>query len=305
MKSVFHAGEREVQRRAGVTEMAKRVGNGIHDRIPEAAQEFLGEQSFIVLGAADAQGQLWATVLTGEPGFITAQNDRQVYINALPMMEDPFFALLNRTPVEGVVVGTLAIEPVTRRRMRLNGGAFRSGKGLIVRAEQVYANCPKYIQKREIVSGDALSQTQSTAVTGNRLTPEQIAAIRRADTFFIATGHPEGGADVSHRGGNPGFVRVSEDGARLYWPDYAGNAMFNTLGNIAAHPATGLLFIDFDGSGTMLHLTGEASLLWDETAEQLTGAERGVAFSVREVVERPGAFPLRFRFGDYSRFNPA
>ena len=61
----------------------------------------------------------------------------------------------------------------------------------------------------------------------------QRAWVAAADTFFIASAAPGGGADASHRGGNPGFVRV-RDAATLEWPDYSGNTMFNTLGNITA-----------------------------------------------------------------------
>ncbi len=104
------------------------------------------------------------------------------------------------------------------------------------------------------------------------LAEAQRAWIRRADTFFIATSHPEAGADASHRGGMPGFVRV--EGDRLVWPDYAGNAMFNTLGNIALHPRAGLVFPDFE-AGATLQLTGRAAVDWDrDRAGSFPGAER-------------------------------
>jgi hypothetical protein len=81
--------------------------------------------------------------------------------------------------------------------------------------------------------------------------------------------------------------------------------MFNTLGNIAVNPSAGLLFLDFDGGGT-LQLTGEAQIVWAaERAARFAGAERMVEFRVQEAVETRGAVPLRWRFEGYSPFNPA
>ncbi|HLL38662.1 MAG TPA: pyridoxamine 5'-phosphate oxidase family protein [Rubrobacteraceae bacterium] len=115
---------------------------------------------------------------------------------------------------------------------------------------------------------------------------------------------PEGGADASHRGGNPGFVRFLGENV-LEFPDYSGNTMFNTLGNVAINPSAGLLFLDFEGGGT-LQLTGEARIVWDPgRAARFAGAERVVEFRYREAVVTRGAVPLRWRFEGYSPFNPA
>jgi hypothetical protein len=82
---------------------------------------------------------------------------------------------------------------------------------------------------------------------------------------------------------------VAVDGDRLTWPDYAGNLMYNTLGNIAACPRAGLLVPDFE-SGSLLLLTGRAAIEWDPPrAAQVEGAERQVTLEVEEWVqlERP------------------
>jgi hypothetical protein len=221
------------------------------------------------------------------------------------------------------------VDFATRRRLRLNGRLRRAIDGALeLHTDQVYANCPKYIQARHVIDEadapewsaadgaprrtariadrNALAARWSTA-----LTDAQRALVEAADTFVIATCHPDAGADCSHRGGLPGFVAVErgahEDGRpidRLTWPDYAGNAMFNTLGNLAADPRAGLLFVDF-ARGTLLHLTGRAATDWDPArAAAWPGAERIVTFAVEHVLERPHALPLHFRFGGYSPFNP-
>jgi hypothetical protein len=104
----------------------------------------------------------------------------------------------------------------------------------------------------------------------------------------------------------PGFVRVEATAAgdRLTWPDYAGNAMFNTLGNIAAHPWAGIVVPDF-ASGATLQLTGRAAVDWDPAHAAAAGAERLVALDVDAVVETRGALPFRLGRPEYSPFNPA
>jgi uncharacterized protein len=130
----------------------------------------------------------------------------------------------------------------------------------------------------------AADATRSIRAThGLALTPAQAARLAAADTLFLASRHPAAGADVSHRGGAPGFVVVAAPD-RLLIPDYAGNTMFTTLGNLAAHPEAGLLLVDFE-RGDTLQLTGRATIDWDPAARtEMPGAERVVEFRVEEVV---------------------
>jgi len=186
--------------------------------------------------------------------------------------------------------------------MRVNGRLENAaGRPIVIRVDQVYSNCPKYIQRRAVEAGMDRDAPR-LARRAESLTETQRAWIRRADSFFIATLHPEDGADASHRGGMPGFVSV--EGNRLMWPDYAGNLMYNTLGNIAVHPRAGLLFPDFE-SGAVLQVTGRAAIEWDpvRTAE-VPGAERLVELVVEEVVEIRGGLPPSASVPDYSPFNP-
>jgi hypothetical protein len=130
-------------------------------------------------------------------------------------------------------------------------------------------------------------------VRSDRQSPEldagQQAWISGADCFFIASHHPQGGADASHRGGRPGFVTVLGS-RRLSFPDYPGNNMFNTLGNIDVQPRVGLLFLDFDAGG-ILQLTGRASLGWNpETSGSEADHQRVVvSFEVDYVIESHGS----------------
>jgi predicted pyridoxine 5'-phosphate oxidase superfamily flavin-nucleotide-binding protein len=289
-----HPGEIAVQRRAGVRR-ADWGSAGIGPEIPPVASDFLREQRMIIVGFADDAGAVWATAATGPAGFAAATGDRIVAVDALPVAFADLVA-------GGRDVGLLAIEPWTRRRMRVNGTAHRDGSGFAVRTDQVYANCPKYIQTRDIVADQPVAASAS-ARTSTELDARQRDRIARADTFFVATYAAGHGADASHRGGNPGFVTVSSP-RRLVWPDYVGNSMYMTLGNLELDPACGLLFVDWE-HGHALHVTGTARVDWDPArAAAVPGAQRLIEFDVTQVVDLPGALPLRWRFGEYHRFNP-
>lgn len=299
MSPVFHSGELAVQARAGQRDMADRVGKSIGSTIPPTARTFLRSQPMAILGSIDPAGRLWASSLTGDPGFMQPLDSQTVRIDAHPTPGDP----LAENLAVGGLIGMLVIDFATRRRMRVNGEAETLPDGVIlVHAHQVYSNCPKYIQAREWENRNVEPGTAPTIRREPYLTKQQQRWIRKADTFFIASGHPDGGLDASHRGGSPGFVRVVDE-RLLVWPDYSGNMMFQTLGNIVTDPHTGLLFIDF-GSGSTLQLTGRARIIWDaHRVAEFAGAERMIEFDIDEVVELTAAIPLRWRFIEFSPFN--
>ncbi|MER5291305.1 pyridoxamine 5'-phosphate oxidase family protein [Streptomyces pharetrae] len=298
---VYHAGSLAVQERVGVRGLADHVGRSIGSGIKAVAAAFLEQQPLLVAGAADpGTGRVWASALTGAPGFARATGPHRVSVaggparaanGGGPPSADPLATAL-ATP--GTEVGTIALDPRTRRRMRLNGVAEPTERGFAVTARQVFANCPKYLQKREsyeVVADRAPGERRR----GASLTDAQAAFLAAADTAFVATVRP-GGADASHRGGLPGFLRVDSP-YELSWRDYPGNAMFLTLGNLAADPRAGLLVLDWQ-TGTTLQLTGEAR------TEFTPDGERTVRFTIAEAVETPGALPLRWSAPQYSPANP-
>jgi uncharacterized protein len=297
MPSTYHRGEIAIQERAGVREIANDVGEGIIDFVPPDAASFLARRPLAVLGSVDRGGRVWASVITGAPGFIKVIDERTLKLEARLSPGDPLVANLAN---EGHVA-MFAPDFVAARRVRINGRGLIKDGAIYVRTEQVYGNCRRYLQERMIAGDRPGPAGESVRSVGlSRAQQEQIS---RADTFFIATDHPDAGADVSHKGGNPGFVRVIDE-HRLAFPDYNGNSMFNTLGNIAVNAHAGLLFIDFE-SGRTLQLTGDASVDWDqERASEYVGAERVVDFKIAEIVDTPNGFPLIARFRQFSKYNP-
>lgn len=292
----FHRGEMDAQERAGVREQMARVGAVVmRDYMPEQHREFFPLLPTLLLGGIDRHDDVWASILSGEPGFVSSPDKRTLRIEALPAAQDP----LTDSMQSGRRLGALGLQFETRRRNRANGIiSDMDGRGFALAVQQSFGNCPKYIQTREIANA-ATGETGGEVLTGDGALPQEAAVlIRRSDTFFIATAAEAStgaahGVDVSHRGGRPGFVSVDADDT-LCWPDFVGNNFFNTIGNLTADGRAGLLFIDF-AQGDILQLTGRASVEWEgERLRRFAGAKRLLSFSGTRWVLRKKAFPLRW-----------
>lgn len=290
-----------MQSRLGASDVAARIARSIRPTLPPVAAAFLADQPMLVIGASDDEGSPWASLLVGPPGFIHPTSSTSVDVRALPAPGDPLHTTLAEAPAE---VGTIAIEPASRRRMRLNGHSrptLSTGDqpGLALTLREVFANCPKYISARTVAttSGGAAGHPRRSPA----LSDADVSLIRAADTFFITTSDAEGGVDSSHRGGRPGFVSV--DDREISFADYAGNSMYITLGNLEVNPRAGLLFLDF-ASGDILQVTGSAWVDFGLVHPGAAGALRTVRFRVREVVRQPGATGLVWGPAEASRFSP-
>ena len=304
MAATFHAGELAMQRRAGVAPRLQEIGDKvIRDHMPDQHRAFFRLLPTLVVGSVDAQRRPWASMLVGEPGFVSDPDARHLRIEAWPDAGDPLALHL----AIGASLGLLGLEPSTRRRNRMNGHvvAAADARGFEVEVDQSFGNCPQYIQARTPRRVDA--RGQAAHALGPLLSTAARALIERADTLFIASATPASagageasrsdGVDVSHRGGKPGFVRVDADdrgAAVLTWPEFRGNFFFNTLGNLVAHPHAGLLFVDH-ANGDLLQLSGHAEVV-AEGAElrAFDGAQYLVRLRVEAAVWRPEALPLRW-----------
>lgn len=302
--SPFHPGELQAQDRMGVREKIERVAHRrILDFMPDQHREFYASLPFVLLGSVDEQGRPWASIVAGRPGFMSSPDARSLNIGSQPLFGDP----LNGALKPGSEIGLLGIQPETRRRNRLTGRVRSAGReGISIAISQAFGNCPQYIQTRavELQPGIDAPQTEQPTSASDRFDDNVRALIERSDTLFIATAYLAGpdtaaqGADVSHRGGKPGFVRVGDDRTFMF-PDFSGNLHFNTVGNILLNPKAGFLFVDFD-SGDLVYMTGEAEIVWDgEDIEAFAGAERLIRFRAKEVIRVEGSLPLRFHFGEY------
>jgi predicted pyridoxine 5'-phosphate oxidase superfamily flavin-nucleotide-binding protein len=297
LPSPWHAGEIAMQRSAGVAAKMAARGRVLRDHMIDQHREFYPQLPFILAGAVDGEGDAWATILSGKPGFLQSPDPHRLHVAATRDPTDPADGGMN----DGDAIGLLGIELHTRRRNRLNGLVRRDGnESFDVTVQQSFGNCPQYIQLRQFsLVRDPAAPAGEAPRQLERLDQRARAMIAEADTFFVASYVDRDDAgrevDVSHRGGKPGFVRLGEDGV-LTIPDFSGNLFFNTLGNIIANPKTGLLFVDFE-TGDLLQLSGDAEVILDSPEiAAFQGAERLWRFTPRRIVHRAGALPLRWRF---------
>ncbi len=274
----FHNGELAVQRQAGVEAEAARLASMVgRGQIRAGMAAFLSEATVAAIAARDPSGRLWTSPLLGPPGFLRAASPTALEIQTALPSADPLHGLHCGQPV-----GVIAMNFLTRRRVRINGLLASTEAGaLTVDVDQAYGNCPQYIQRRRVHIDGPPDDNRARLYSGKTLRPEDIRLIEAADTFFLGTTHATAGSDASHRGGPPGFVRVAA--GHLWWPDYPGNNMFNSMGNLAADPTAALLFIDFR-AGITLQLSGGATVRWADRAAGDDGA--GTVRRVEFVPER-------------------
>ncbi len=274
----FHAGELQLQAITGVQERMAQVGRSfIRDHMPDQHRAFFAQLPFVIAGVLDGQGQPWATILAGPPGFMQTPDERHLQISCMSQPGDPLAGMWQH----GAPIGLLGIEPHTRRRNRMNGQLEQAdAQGMWVAVRQSFGNCPKYIHPRKVVwqAREGSGLVRRVSEEGAVLSERARAMVAQADTLFIASASPDagqpdqarsGGVDVSHRGGPVGFARLDQVASAAHGPhttltipDYVGNFMFNTLGNILLQPRVGLLFVDFQ-TGATLHLAGHAEVLLD------------------------------------------
>jgi len=292
---VFHPGELWVQEQLGQRETVDAwAGRAIRTQMPEQHRAMFRQLPFLVAAGRDSRQRTWATLLTGSPGFVQSPSPTELRIAAQPFAGDALEQGFSATAETGL----LGIDLYSKRRNRANGTVSANAGGVIsVTVHQSYGNCPQYITQR---SWRPLAAPGGGAVVKREqvLNIATAAWIRRADTFFIASGYPRahssaGGMDASHRSGAPGLVEVLSK-RELLFPDYAGNNFFNTLGNLVLNPDMGLLFIDFERGG-LLQLNGRAHIDWDspEVARR-PGAQRLVLVDIEEIVVLEGVLPIRW-----------
>lgn len=277
----FHAGERQAQMLSG--HEGPRTPP-IRDHMPDQHREFFATLPFLLL-ATEQEGWPVPTILAGAPGFLQSPDPQKLTIAALAAPQDPTAALLR----PGALVGLLGIDLATRRRNRMNGRIASMGPaGMTIDVLESFGNCPKYINRREFQPIPASPSESIERFEG--LDPQAADALSSSDAIFVAS-FAEGGVDISHRGGKPGFVTV--EGARLSVPDYSGNRYFNTLGNLLVNPKAAILLVDFE-RGDLLCLQGLAEIEWraDDAPE---GAERVWRLTVQRGWRRRAALPLRWR----------
>ncbi|KAL2870483.1 putative oxidoreductase, FAD-binding [Aspergillus lucknowensis] len=280
------------------------------------------QSPLIAIGALDQEGRPWASVWGGEDGFITPTSSSSFEIRTPvgktcdPVVES---LLLDSTGNSGRLVAFLAVDLESRRRVKLFGKVNRGWLDITDKDERIRAgiahltvhvdgslgNCPKYLNAKHIVPAPPEPKLISETP---QLHPDAIELLNRADCLFISSSHGTQGMDTNIRGGPPGFVRVISNkscGAVFVYPEYSGNRLYQTLGNLQTTALAGFVFPDFE-NGNALFATGSTEILVGKDASAILPRSNivvRVTVTAARFVEK--ALSFRGVPGKPSPYNPS
>ena len=273
----FHAGEVAVHAEWGIdTEAYEQQSKQMMLPVINPQEHTLiSGLTFSFAGTIDVAGRPWASpLLAGAEQLFTITSDTAMTIARQHGEGDPF----QQNVADTNELSVLFFDTSTRRRAKSIGrGTLTESGEVLYEMTRLFGICPKYIFQREHTPATKVESTSPEH--RERLDDADMAHLRRSDTIFFAS-HSEHGADVTHRGGAPGFVRVLDE-STFEIPDYLGNGMFNTLGNLRLDDRLGVTTVDFE-TGRTLHITGRATT--KATGLALPEPERSVTIKVEEVV---------------------
>lgn len=255
----FHEGEVRLQTEAGVdTELFDTmVEQAFQPELSNAEVRFVNGRTFSVAATLDDDGRPWASPLFGHPERLFRVVDpTTVRVKPTPADGDPLFDNVATTGNLGV----LYFDPSRRRRAKSLGRGTVDGDAIVYRMTRNFGLCNKYIYKRthEPGAADAPLPPGPTGERRSGLGEADRRQLDESDTVFVASYHTGHGVDATHRGGPAGFVTVVDD-RTISLPDYTGNGMFQTLGNLVLDDHIGVTTIDFR-TGHTLHITGRGSV---------------------------------------------
>ncbi|KJZ69346.1 hypothetical protein HIM_11268 [Hirsutella minnesotensis 3608] len=335
--TTFHEGEKAVRQMLKVPPSENPTSTGLPGRY--AARVALSP--LVAIGTLDGQGRPWTTIWGGRRGFATAVAPGVLGLKSgVDHRHDPVFAALwdgtdpdagdgvVQPPDGGKMMAALAIDLETRDRVKLagvmaagsvsrededdkdaaptehsDGTGSRSVQAAFVITESI-GNCPKYINKKQIKPRTPLD---ARIVSDELPLPDEaLALLAKADMLFVSSTNGLT-MDTNHRGGTSGFIRVvrnGPDGVAIAYPEYSGNRLYQTLGNLRVNPLIGIVVPDYDTSD-VLYLTGSASVLVGEQASSLMARTNlAVVVSVAAARFVRGGLPFCGAGGEPSPYNP-
>ncbi|KAJ5136587.1 Riboflavin synthase-like beta-barrel [Penicillium atrosanguineum] len=283
---------------------------------------FLTKAPLLAVGTVDSQGRPWTSLWGGKAGFAGPVAESIIGLKTLvDSTYDPVVkVLLGSQAIDeagasrqspGNMISGLAIDLEYRRRWKLFGrmvaGSLDEELGqaqLAVHIEESLGNCPKYLNKKHVVP---VRPAPTLISDSPQLPAAAIELLTRTDTIFVSSRHGTSDMDTNIRGGPPGFVRVESNNgnAVLVYPEYSGNRLYQTLGNLQTTPLAGYVVPDFE-TGNVLYVTGRTEVLVGQDAAAILPRSKlavRVTVTAAFFVERGLAF--RGNPGEPSPYNPA
>jgi predicted pyridoxine 5'-phosphate oxidase superfamily flavin-nucleotide-binding protein len=150
----------------------------------------------------------------------------------------------------------------------------------------------------------ALADRLEETLRRDRFNEDDAAFVESLGFFFVATADAEGRPDCSFKGGPPGFVRIAAPDL-LVWPDYDGNGMFKSLGNIRANPHVGLLFLQMGEAPKRLRVNGRAQVTDDDPLmAQVPGAQLLVKVTPTDIFPNCPRYVPNMQLVEASPYTP-
>ncbi|PYH78170.1 putative oxidoreductase [Aspergillus uvarum CBS 121591] len=282
----------------------------------------------LAIGTIDPEGRPWTSIWGGEKGFARPTSQNTVELTTpVDRRHDPVAGILLGPPEgdladstrDGKLMSGLVFDLENRKRVKLHGrtiaGSLESPSAvsgwdqvgfahLTLHIDASLGNCPKYMNKKQIIP--ALPNPKLVS-NSPQLTPTAVDLLNRADCLFVSSAHGTIDMDTNIRGGPPGFVRLVSNeprGAVFAYPEYSGNRLYQTLGNLQTNPRSGYVFPDFE-TGNALYVTREARILVGRDAERVL-PRSNLAIVVTVTAARYVEKSLSFRgiAGEPSPYNP-
>jgi predicted pyridoxine 5'-phosphate oxidase superfamily flavin-nucleotide-binding protein len=278
----------EAQRRFGVTDEAEKISEIVGNRISMGVRRIIESRSFFCfsMAAQNLQPEChFHSRMHGASGeaapLLKVVDSKTLVFATAPNADQGEWSRIN-TPSQGI--GMILVDVERRLRYRINGRARQpadssrfsnewphAGRVIEVAVAQSYTNCGARVAAAHDLAQDSKA-TPAPAAWANLPHQDRISTtlkefIESRPFFFMATCTRAGDCDCSYKGRNPldsHVVRVIDD-RTLVMPDYSGNSMFNTIGNILNNDRASLLFIDVQ-KGVMNRINGRATVL-DDPAE--------------------------------------
>ncbi len=239
----YHDGQRDVQREANTIPCADKLSSWVG---PVA--DYANEADLIVLACA-APEMLHVAVLSGPAPLVSAAESAGEILVSMPR------ELIDLLPIDHPW-GGIVINPATARRSRVAGQPSVHGAAVDIPCAVAFTNCRKYMTPTSTTG--AFTHLGPTAQQPCALDdPWIVRAIALGETAFLVTVTPDRVADVSHRGGQPGFLRYDAASSTINWTEYLGDGMFVSTGNLRRRSRFALLVLDYE-SGDAVRLDGEA-----------------------------------------------
>jgi hypothetical protein len=236
----YHEGQIAIQDEANTRRLADNLA---HWNGPVA--EFAMGADLLLFATENDFEQLEFSVLSGRPPLVEVAGP-----SALALAD----GIARR--LQAGRCGGLAINLATARRVRINGYVEVSGDDRILHLDEAFTLCRKYMAPSGIM-GDVPCTGPGRREALNTDAAVVADALAGSECVFLATVAPDGAPDVAHRGGPAGFVTLDAAAGTIAWPEYLGDGVFKSAGNIRATGSATLLVPDFQsGDGFELVLSG-------------------------------------------------